>query len=265
MKNFFALLSCILGLSLGLSSYALAEDTDKANENECSQVDSAEPNAESPGKASDSVDKSEELNEDSTETASASDNNAPGDNEDSADTISEEQTCEELAKPEHVSGISPYPKGKIIQAKIQTSIGELSCELYVGDHPMTVLNFISLATGKPAWNDASGKVHHDAYYKDLKFIQRNKNRYVVSSLRDEGTDFVIVDERCVSHGMDAGAIAMVQPYPGMASSQFILLADNVPAFKGMYPVFGKCGPVDLIKEMTKKDVTLNQIFILDDK
>lgn len=162
-------------------------------------------------------------------------------------------------KPEHVSSVAIYPADKIIHAKLQTSIGDISCDLYAGNHPLTVLNFISLAKGEPSWSDASGRVHRDPYYKDIKFADRASGAYVLSGLRSEGTNFVIADERCESHTMEPGAIAMVQPYPGMAATQFVLLAKAVPAFAGMYPVFGKCGPIELISELTRKEAVLLQV------
>lgn len=164
-------------------------------------------------------------------------------------------------KPEHVSSVSIYARDKIVRARLQTSVGEIVCDLYAGTHPLTVLNFVSLSKGKPAWTDANGQVMHEPYYKNLPFAGRSSGTYAMSGLRPEGTNFVIADERCESHTMDAGAIAMVQPYPGMASAQFILLAKRVPAFKGMYPVFGKCGPLQLIDELSRKDAVLEQIVI----
>ena len=162
---------------------------------------------------------------------------------------------------DHKPIISPWPLDYNIKASLVTSAGTLSCELFAGSHPMTVLNFISLATGTPAWTDAKGNKHHTPYYKDLSFANRVKGAYVTSGLRSEGTDFVVQDERCRSHKPVAGSIAMVQNYPGMASAQFMLMPRDNPKFANMYAVFGQCGPIDIINQLTREDAVLEKIDI----
>ena len=164
--------------------------------------------------------------------------------------------------PGHKIHIAPYPKDKIIHATLITSAGNISCQLYAGAHPMTVMNFVALAKGKPGWTDASGVSHSEPYYKGLAFGNRVKNAYAAVSARPEGTDFLIPDERCSVHGPKAGAIAMLQPYPGQASTRFVLLARDEPNFKGMYAFFGACEPIDTIRALTKQeDAKLERIEI----
>ncbi len=187
---------------------------------------------------------------------SAADNSGTNDEEGTTETVEEE-----TAKPEHIYKIAAFPEDKTIHAELNTSLGSVSCEIFAGTHPLTVLNFMSLAKGKPTWTDSTGTHHSDPYYHDLKFAGRSKNAYVMSGLRAEGTDFVLTDEQCTSHGPVAGAIAMVQPHPGMASTQFILLACDMPIFKGMYSVFGQCGPIEIIQKLTKSEAVLESIVI----
>ena len=164
--------------------------------------------------------------------------------------------------PGHKITIAPYPKDKIIRAKLVTSVGTVTCNLFAGAHQMTVMNFVALSKGKPAWTDASGAAHSEPYYRDLAFSDRVKNAYAAIGERPEGTDFVIPDERCSVHEPKAGAIAMLQPYPGMASTRFVLLARDEPNFKGMYTFFGACEPIDAIRALTKQeDAKLERIEI----
>lgn len=163
---------------------------------------------------------------------------------------------------DHKPVISPWPLNYTIKASLVTSAGTLICELFAGSHPMTVLNFISLSTGKPAWSDAKGNKHHEPYYHDLPFSSRVKGAYVTSSLRSEGTDFVVQDERCKSHQPVAGSIAMVQNHPGMSSAQFMLMPRNNPKFVNMYTIFGQCSPIEIIDKLTREDATLERIDIL---
>ena len=173
------------------------------------------------------------------------------------------QTAE--VQPDSGSGhrrlVAPWPENKTIVATLVTSHGEIQCRLFAGTHPMTVLNFISLATGKPGWTDGSGNKHTDPYFQNIEFSNRVKGAYVVSGLRSEGSDFVIPDERCKEHPTVAGSIAMVQAHPGMASTQFMLMPRKNPSFKNMYIVFGQCAPIEIIDKITRENAILENVVI----
>ena len=70
---------------------------------------------------------------------------------------------------------------------------------------------------------------------------------------------MIPDERCKTHGPKAGAIGMVQPHPGMASAQFILLSRDIPTFNGLYAIFGQCRPIETIELLTREEGTLTRV------
>ena len=162
-------------------------------------------------------------------------------------------------KPDHDIRMALFPKDHIIHAKLVTTKGDIQCELYAGMHPLTVMNFVALSTGKPGWEDASGTRHETPYYSELAFGARSKGAYVTSGIRPEGTHFVIPDERCKTHGPKAGAIGMVQPHPGMASAQCILMARDIPTFKGLDAIFGQCGPIETIELLTREEGTLTRV------
>ena len=162
----------------------------------------------------------------------------------------------------HRITVAPWAADKTIRTVLYTSAGEVVCDLFAGTHPMTTLNFISLATGKPAWTDGSGQSHADPYYSELKFGAHQKGVYVVSGERPEGTDFVLPDERCEEHQPVAGSIVMVQAHPGQASTQFMLIPKENPRFKGMYIVFGQCGPLDIIDKLTHGGAILNRVDVV---
>ena len=169
---------------------------------------------------------------------------------------------EEVVVEDHRLPVHLFAKDKVIQVKIVTSAGDVMCDLYAGLHPVTVVNFVSLAKGTPGWTNLSGKNHRDPYYTNIKFAQRSKGAYVISGLRPEGVNFVITDERCLSHEPKAGAIMMLQDYPGQASVQFMILGKDMPAFKGMYTVFGQCSSKDVIQTLTKQDAVLERVEVL---
>ncbi len=163
--------------------------------------------------------------------------------------------------PDHVLRIAPFKKGYRINAELVTSLGSVSCELYADTHPLTVLNFVALAQGTPAWVDASGITHATPYYSNLTFETRKRGAYAVSGMRREGTGFTVADERCASHRPVAGSIAMVQSLPGTASAVFMLLARDMPEFSGMYAVFGQCRDISVIEKLTAQDATLDYVKI----
>ena len=164
-------------------------------------------------------------------------------------------------RPEHRRLVAPFPKDHRIRVELVTTAGNISCDLYADTHPLTTLNFVALATGSPAWQDASGAMHSTPYYEDLAFDERKRGAYVVSGERTEGTGFYVVDERCSVHPPVAGAIAMVQSHPGTASSKFILLARDIVEFSGLYAVFGQCDDIDVIERLTKKKAVLERVVV----
>jgi hypothetical protein len=54
---------------------------------------------------------------------------------------------------------------------------------------------------------------------------------------------------------------MVQNFPGQAAAQFMLLASDIPVFKGMYAVFGQCAPIDIIQKLTETDAVLHSVSV----
>ena len=185
----------------------------------------------------------------------------------SSQTQSENETpiTNETPVPDHHYIIAPYPENETRLVELQTSEGNIQCTLFAGQHPLTVLNFMALSEGNPAWHDANDQAHDTPYYRNLKFGKKQKKRYAAIDPRPEGTNFVIPDERCQSHKPVAGAIAMVQPYPGNASAQFILFADDMPEFMGLYTIFGQCSPIETIQRLTTQDATLERILLKSPK
>ena len=163
--------------------------------------------------------------------------------------------------PEHRLTFAPFPKDYRIRVQLVTTVGNIPCELYADTHPLTVLNFVALATGSPSWRDASGTVHSTPYYKDIPFGSKKRGAFVVSGDRPEGTGFYVVDERCTVHGPVTGAIAMSQLHPGTASSNFILHARDITEFNGMYAVFGQCENIEAIEQLTKQKAVLERVIV----
>lgn len=173
-----------------------------------------------------------------------------------------ERVSESEIQADHHPKVAPFGRDYTVDVELETSVGSISCTLWAGKHPATTLNFVALATGNPGWVDESGKTHLTPYYEEIPFSERARGAYVVLGNRPEGTGFYVVDERCQTHEPVAGTIVMVQAFPGTASASFMLLARDMPEFKGMYTVFGKCHALPLIEQLTKKKAVLKRVKIL---
>ncbi len=146
-------------------------------------------------------------------------------------------------------------KGKIM-ATIETTMGDFHCELYQ-DVPMTVANFIGLATGKKAWIDPNT----DAVQKNKPFFNGIIFHRVIpdfmvqvgdplgQGIGGPGYNFdnEIVKGRVHDKG---GVLSMANAGPGTNGSQFFITEKATPWLDGKHTVFGHCAEVDLVKKIT---------------
>lgn len=185
-----------------------------------------------------------------------------------ATDVADGGATEEVA-PEVVPVMKPkykiYAGKHDVSARIETTEGALCCDLFIEEHPLTVLNFMALVRGNPAWTDKSGKQHGTPFYDGLKFDIREKGKFVSVGERPEGTNFYVQDERCEAHEPVAGSLLMTQTHPGTASTRIAILARDVPAFSGMYTIFGQCETGEVLEALTRKDASVVKIEIHDGK
>ena len=231
-------------------SYAQEDNVTSAETSADSSADSADIPSDTLASSTESAEVTTCTDDDAVQEADSSQN--------AANATAQIPENTEVLK-EHKIRIAPFPVDYVMKGQIVTSLGTLECELYAGTHPLTVLNFVSLGRDGYGWTDASGVMHQTAYYSDLPFDSRVKGAYVTSSVREEGTNFVLEDERCAVHQPTSGSIVMIQNHPGMASTQFALLARTIPQFKGMYVVFGHCEPLDLIDKLTRENAVIERL------
>lgn len=251
----------ILFLSVPCVSYAQDENTtNPANAAASDVVQPLDKDAQSGADTADDAQSGADAADDAQSGADVADD---AQSSDTSDTGTDDNVVEEPEAAsfpgDHKIEIAPFPYDYVMHGSIVTSLGTLSCDLYAGSHPLTVLNFVSLGRDNYGWKDASGEMHQTAYYSDLPFGSRVKGAYVTSSVREEGTSFVLADERCDVHQPVAGSILMVQNQPGRASTQFALLARDIPQFRGMYIVFGQCGPQELVDKLTREDAVIERV------
>ncbi len=146
-------------------------------------------------------------------------------------------------------------KGKLM-ATIETSMGDFHCELYE-DVPMTVANFIGLATGKKPFKDPNnGEIKRNVPFFNGIIFHRVIPDFMVQ-VGDPlgqgvgGPGYEFYNEIVPSRRHDAGGmLSMANAGPGTNGSQFFITEKATPWLDGKHTVFGKCAEVDLVKKIT---------------
>ena len=177
------------------------------------------------------------------------------------ETVSDEGVGASEAVAEMKPQYKLYAGKHDVSATIETTEGALCCDLFIEEHPLTVLNFMALVRGTPAWTDRAGNPHKTPFYDGLKFDVCEKGTFASVGGRPEGTNFHVQDERCEGHEPVAGSLFMTQTHPGMASTRIAILARDVPEFSGMYTIFGQCEGGAVLEALTWKDASVVKIEI----
>ena len=152
----------------------------------------------------------------------------------------------------------PGPASAPLQATIETTKGKFTCELFDKQAPITVANFIGLATGKRAWQDpASGKwIQKKPLYDGLIF-HRVIPGFMIQGGDPKGTGtgnpgYRFQDEIAPELRFDRpGLLAMANAGPATNGSQFFITEGTPQHLTGHHTIFGACEPVALIGEITR--------------
>jgi peptidyl-prolyl cis-trans isomerase A (cyclophilin A) len=178
---------------------------------------------------------------------------------------------------EAVKGL-PGPANGPLQAVIDTSKGKFTCELFDKQTPITVANFIGLATGKRAWLDPKTNkwVQKKPFYDGLIFHR------VIPGFMIQGGDplgtgignpgYRFQDEIVPELKFDKpGLLAMANAGPATNGSQFFITEGTPEHLTGRHTIFGACQPTELVGEIARvkagernkpvEDVVLKKVVI----
>jgi peptidyl-prolyl cis-trans isomerase A (cyclophilin A) len=142
-----------------------------------------------------------------------------------------------------------------IVAKIETSKGTLQCRLFDDKAPITVANFIGLATGKRAWRDPNTDkwVNKPAY--DGTGFHRIIKGFMIQGGDPKGNGsgepgYVIKDEIWEGAKHDhAGQLCMANRGPNTNGAQFFITDAGPSHLDGGYTIFGECAPVEVVHDI----------------
>ncbi len=171
-----------------------------------------------------------------------------------------EMTIEQEIRPPVAADLATYLKavkgnGPILLATIETSLGTLRCTLFEDKAPMTVANFVGLATGQKAWVDAkTGKtVKGKPFYDGLVFHR------VIPGFMIQGGDplgvgtggpgYQFADELHPELRNLPGTMAMANAGPRTNGSQFFINEIRSTHLDNRHTVFGQCREVEMVQKI----------------
>jgi len=149
------------------------------------------------------------------------------------------------------------PAKQPIQAIFETTAGNINCTLFPDKAPITVANFIGLATGTKDWKNPSNgaTVHGRPLYDGTTFHR------VIPNFMIQGGDplgngsgspgYTFRDEQSDLTFDVPGRLAMANSGPNTNGSQFFITEVPTPHLDGHYNIFGQCENVDLVKQIAR--------------
>jgi cyclophilin family peptidyl-prolyl cis-trans isomerase len=138
------------------------------------------------------------------------------------------------------------PPGGKLWARILVADGEIECELFEQQTPVTVANFVGLARGmRPSKDAETGEWNKVQYYDETEFHR------VIPGFMIQGGDpsgsgmgnagYVIPDEFREELRHEApGRLSMANRGPGTGSAQFFITLGPTPHLDDKHTIFGQC-------------------------
>jgi len=145
-------------------------------------------------------------------------------------------------------------------AVFDTTVGKLRCTLFEKETPITVKNFIDLATGAKDWtNPVSHATKHNTPLYDGTIFHRVIPNFMIQGgdPRGDGTGdpgYTFKDEFVSTILFDRpGRLAMANSGPNTNGSQFFITEVPTPHLNGRHTIFGQCddASVTLVKQIAR--------------
>ncbi len=164
-------------------------------------------------------------------------------------------------RPPVAADLAEYTKdltgaGKMV-ATFDTTMGAIHCELFPEKAPMTVANFVGLATGKKAWlNPKTQEVVKGKPYFDGLIFHRVIPDFMIQGgdplgVGRGGPGYQFGDETNNGLKMAPGTLAMANAGPSTNGSQFFITEVAPDHLNGKHTIFGQCKELDLVKKIAR--------------
>ena len=146
-----------------------------------------------------------------------------------------------------------------LKATIYTRIGTIHCELFADKTPITVANFVGLATGKKPWtNPATHAIERGKRFYDGLTFHRAISGFMIQGGDPLGTGiggpgYQFEDEVVPELKMQPGALAMANAGPGTNGSQFFITESAPSYLDGRHTIFGRCVDLDVVSKIAHAD------------
>lgn len=145
------------------------------------------------------------------------------------------------AEPPHVV---QFEKGADVRATFETSLGTFVCKLFADQCPITVGNFVGLATGETEWTTPDGSKVKQPLYDGTIFHRVIKDFMVQGGdPKGNGTGgpgYRFRDEIVPELKHDKpGVLSMANAGPDTNGSQFFITEIPTPWLDGKHTVFGE--------------------------
>ena len=141
--------------------------------------------------------------------------------------------------------VPSFPKGAKVTATFETSLGSFVAKLFADECPITVGNFVGLATGEMPWKDKSGKEMKGTPLYDNTVFHRVIKGFMIQGGDPEGTGrggpgYRFGDEivKSLRHSKP-GILSMANAGPNTNGSQFFVIEAPTPHLDGKHAVFGE--------------------------
>ena len=163
----------------------------------------------------------------------------------------------EAAKPSAGATSKTAATLQPIHATFETSLGNINCTLFPDKAPLTVSNFIGLATGTKDWkNPASGTTMHNRPLYDGTIFHRVIPDFMIQGgdplgNGSGGPGYSFKDEFSDLTFDQPGRLAMANSGPSTNGSQFFITEVPTPHLNGKHTIFGQCENLDLVKQIAR--------------
>ncbi|MFN0248724.1 MAG: peptidylprolyl isomerase [Kofleriaceae bacterium] len=156
--------------------------------------------------------------------------------------------------PEYMKAIKG--EGTLV-ATFDTTMGTIRCELFGDAAPMTVANFVGLATGQKPWlNPKTGNKEVGKPYFDGLVFHRVIKEFMIQGgdplgVGRGGPGYKFGDEFGNGKTMQVGTLAMANAGPSTNGSQFFITEVATDFLQDKHTIFGQCKEIDLVKQMAR--------------